>query len=64
MRFSDFFFGQIPRRQPGSLTILLQLPDMTRQYTTFGDGDNNIFFLDLRLERENLDICVNFGHKY
>ena len=44
MRFSDFFFGQIPRRQPGSLlTILLQLPDMTRQYTTFEDGDNDIF---------------------
>ena len=54
---SRIFFGQIPRRQPGSLlTILLLLPDMTRQFTTFGDGDNDIFGSQVWLYRERQQI--------
>ena len=69
MRFSDFFFGQIPRRQPGSLrTILHQLPDMTRQNTTFEDGDNINFGSQVGNWKfrylYKAQFCPNFGHKF
>ena len=64
-----FFFGQIPRRQPGSLlTIWLQLPDMTRQYTMFGDGDNDIFGSQVGNWKfrylYKAQFYPNFGHKF